>query len=275
MVGGPPHEWSRMVVFVSRRWLWSVGALALALGCQLALSRPDDAAVTGATDAGTPTDALGPTDDAGARGCARYPDAAFCVDFESAESLGPRTWTTTWVTDAAAIDLLDGGFESAHAAAFSIAGDASCANATLDRNIVKPFSRIVAKANLRLETPASSLIFHFTGADGTQVNVVSSLDSERRTFLVVQSIRSDGGSTTESSGADLVLTPLGTWVEAELSLDMRTTPATARFTLADVATEPVPLSDGFAAEKPVFTLGAWCVGRTVRFAVDDVRIVAD
>ena len=224
-----------------------------------------DGAALDAADGGTTADASG---------CARFPDASFCVDFDRPAALTTGTWSEIEPTTPAdrTIDLTTlAPVSPPNAAAIQLrnasAGD--CKYLRLIRRFSGALTRTSVRFAVRAETSGVVVSTTFGVRAGLSFDVLVSFDEDRQVHLFVQ--RNTNNNITEEGASNVFLASrlIGRWVE--MTVDYTITPNAATVTVeGQVAT--VPLRPDLIGRDPEASFGAFCAATPTQFAYDDVAI---
>lgn len=275
--------YSRMLVVRLRVPLLVVSALA---GCTLTtdlsdlagppLAGGDAAPPVTVTDAAIDADAdadagANPDAPAGPTGCARYPSAAFCVDFEKPSSLSTGTWTTS---DENATNGILGLTQTnvvspSNAAFFDLTKVDGCSYLQLTKRLPGTFSTVTTRLDLRIEGDGIFNTVNFSVTPKLSFSLIIAFGTNRAIRFFVQ--RNADGVFTEPAGRNdgLDVDPFGRWLP--VAITATASPAKATATIG-TTTIVLPLPVDFVLKDPSSTIGPYCSDKPLRGTVDDVAI---
>jgi hypothetical protein len=222
----------------------------------------------------TPFDATTPATDAPIdapnlpTGCAKYPDANFCTDFESDASFGRSLWTD-YATDNDAATLFRAS-DSPISPPFSAVFDAPTATkGCLYFRNTRRVGGTFKKGHIRFSIkPSKTLgIFFVLTATGVGATMTQLVHFNTLTNLRMYSQRADssGVSTSDSQTIALNLAPADEWHEVSLDIDK-----TAKLTF-DGQTVENALASGYSLRDPILSIGPYALCEAAaRFEYDDV-----
>jgi len=219
-----------------------------------------------ATEAGPKTDA-----GADATGCARYPGAAFCVDFEQPSSLSAGTWTESDESSTnGTLGLTQANVVSPrNAALFDLTRVGPCHYLQNTKGLPGAFSAETTRLDLRIETEGIFNTISFPVAPKLSFSLILIFGTNREVRFFLQ--KNADGVFTAPAGMDdrLDVDPLGRWLPVSL-----TAASSSRTATATIGTKTIVLAlpDDFVLKDPVSTIGPYCSSKPQRATVDDVAI---
>ena len=209
----------------------------------------------------------------GASGCARYPSATFCVDFDGTNPLTPPTWTESDVQDptpAGTISLTTAAPISApNAARFELVTSVTkCRYLRLVKKLPGTFSGVVSRFDMRAEDPGVLFSLSVTVTPNLNYTILIALGVDKLVHLFAQ--QNVNGSITEIGGdnVDLDVAWVGRWIN--LALEYKSQPTkSVSLTVPGGRTLVVPLPATFVAIDPQVSIGPFCTGDLTRVTFDD------
>ena len=273
---------------VRRRLLVSLSVAAIA-GCSLLTDLSGLSTGGALADGGASGDALPSPSDGGrgeaggnsggdggvpgASGCARYPSATFCVDFDGTNPLAPPTWTESDALDptpAGTISLTAAAPLSApNAARFELlaSGD-KCRYLRLVKKLPGTFGGIVSRFDLRAQDPGVLFATNVTVNPNLNFTLLIALGIDRLVHLFAQ--QNLNGTMTEIGGdnVDVDVPWAGRWID--LTLEYKSQPTKSVSVTVDGARPlVVALPASFVATDPEVMIGPFCAGDLTRATFDD------
>ena len=261
-------------------------ASIFATGCTLAVSLdglagPPVIAGDGGVDAtsavdGAPTDA-GTEAAVAVVGCARFPDAAFCQDFDDPKTaLAPASWSDPPLdTTRGSASLVSEGASSApNAVRLALTTTPTdCEYVQLSRSFADRFSALTTKVSARIDSGGAFLavIAAPSSRSGPTYRVLLALaDTKDGVYAAVQ--KHLNGNFTDFSSQTLVLTtpPIGRDLALSVELTGAPTPSVKLREGSQVLDLPAP-SD-LVIEDALVQIGPYCLGRPVAFTFDDLVV---
>lgn len=229
-------------------------------------------------DAAGDAGAEGGGGDAAARGCARFPDAGFCVDFEGTAPLADGIWNDSdvgspygdiSVTSTASVS-------PPNAALFdlrSLADAGPCTDLQLRRTFTGTYSSVSAHTSARIDAYGRFFAFAFsTSSTGYRalVSFEAAGDSNKSMVFVllqknVGGTFSDYGSATQA----LATSPLGAFHDVWIEYTARTPTVTVR---VDDVTIPVTADGPMPIDTPRVYVGPYCRTQPFKVLADDVAV---
>lgn len=215
----------------------------------------------------------GPTTDASAdvTGCARYPGAAFCVDFEQPSSLSAGLWTESDEKSTnGTLGLTQTNVVSPrNAALFDLTKVGACSYLQNTKGMPGTFSAVTTRLDLRIETEGIFNTVSFSVSPKLSFTLILAFGSNRSVRLFLQ--KNDEGTLTESAGKDdtLDVDPLGRWLPVSMNASSSTGTATATIATKTIV---LPLPGDFVLKDPFSTVGPYCSSKPQRATIDDVVI---
>jgi hypothetical protein len=208
-----------------------------------------------------------------AAGCARYPGAAFCVDFDGTNPLAVPAWTKNDALDptpAGTITLTSSGPISAPSAArFALAASANnCRYLRLVKKLPGTFGDVASRFAMRAEDP--SVLFSLSVTVGPKLSFTALIAlgiDKLVNFFVQQNL---DGTITEIGGDNVNLDVpwAGQWLD--FSVEYKSLPAKSiSVTVPGARKLVIPLPDAFSAVDPQVSIGPFCNGTLTRATFDD------
>ncbi len=209
-----------------------------------------------------------------ASGCARYPGATFCADFDGTNVFAPPTWTENDALDptpAGTISLTTTAPISApNAARFELGKSVStCRYLRLVKNLPGTFGGIVSRFDLRAEDPGVLFAMDVTVSPNLSFTILIALGVDKLINLFVQ--QHLNGNLTEVGGAnvDLNVPWADRWID--LRLEYRSQPTkSVSLMVPGARTLVVALPATFVATDPRLMIGPFCTDMVMRATFDDV-----
>ena len=275
---------------VRRRIYVLAGAVALLAGCSLLTdfgslssggplgdggtidapaSGGGEAGGTGGADGGGKGDGGSPD----GSGCARYPGATFCVDFDGTDPLAVPMWTENDAlkpTPAGTIALTTSApFSPPNAARFELATSTNnCRYLRLVKKLPGTFGSVVTRFDMRAEDASVFFSLGVTVSATLSYTILIALGVDKLVHLFAQ--QNLNGNITEIGGdnVDLDMPWPGRWIA--LTLEYKSLPTkSVSLTVPGGRTQVVSLPESFVAIDPQITIGPFCTGTLTRATFDD------
>jgi hypothetical protein len=236
-----------------------------------------DVASEGASPEGSPFDGGGVAD-ATPSGCARVPDATFCVDFDHPNPLATTLWTTVDLTTATGTTTLvtNPVASPPNAARFEVSTvQTPCSFQQLGRTFNGGFSSVTARLSVRPEDEGKFLAVFASTNPALNYRVLVSLQPNAGMggFLsaLVQKAQSGVFSEVANVTINLDTNPVGTY--HDVTVELRVNGATKSIAVtvdgkSMGASAPADLS----IDNPRIEVGPYCVTRPSRMTIDDVAV---
>ena len=241
-----------------------------------------DAAMEIRTDAGGAADAGAEADahvdaDATPTGCARYPDAAVCDDFDEPGSLSTPVWTNADVDSSIGTLTLttDASISPPSAASFFVRPNMPlCSYQTLFRRFLGTYRTFSMQASVYMGNPFNSVLL--TGHSKTFAGLTYSFIVQILSTAVTVRIQSFGGANPSTDGVLFDVfpdsSPIGRWVPLTITYIASTN--TLGLTAGNAHEEKVLPAD-FVARDPTVSFGPYCTdGNAASMLLDDVVVHA-
>ncbi len=222
--------------------------------------------------------------DAGLRGCALYPDATFCQDFDDpATALSVAPWSASDVGEpGGAITLVSAGAASPPNAARLALFDAGtgCKYIQLSKNFPGTFSGLTARLSVRPESNSNFLavVAAPTSLPGASYRILVSFDklaaSKSQLYAFVQKYESGVFSDFSSGTIDYSIDPFGGQT-FDVTVEMKAAP-NASIIVREGARQLVlaaPPALKITSEARV-DIGPYCSDMPATFTFDDVAVWA-
>lgn len=240
---------------------------------------------TAAVDGGNGSDAAladgssaeggdGGTVDAAVVGCARFPGAFFCNDFERADAIGDTVWSHRNQPAGSSIDLITSDFVSpTHAAKISMSSG-SCTFVLLEQQVPGAATRVSLRTSLRIGSASlGPLSFNINKGDGSSYPIILDVRDNGELAVMVQHVVSSNVTNFPEGSASFGGSPFGAWQDAELTLETmpkRVARARVGTTIAetDLPSE-IPMTD------VTTSVGIYCSNGAHTVLVDDVVVNVD
>ncbi len=233
-------------------------------------------AEAGASDAGVDADA-----DADASGCARYPDASFCEDFEGQDPLAMPPWTQNEALDnrptprGTIVVGSDDAVSKPHLARFDVRNDhTNCEYLRLTRNFPGTFTHLEIHVALRSKDVGAYVWLNATPSPDLAFNVLIGLDSETQISATSQQYV---GSAITQAGRDQANTATpwaGQWLDVTLDYVTTATENTVTVQIPGLRVLSYTLPATFVLKDPIVGFGPYCVTGSPSASVDDVAVFA-
>lgn len=206
-------------------------------------------------------------------GCARYPGAAFCVDFEKPSPLSTGTWTTSDENATnGTLGLTQTNVVSPTSAAFfDLTKVDGCSYLQLTKRLPGTFSTVTTRLDLRIEGEGIFNTVNFSVTPRLSFSLIIAFGTNRAVRFFAQ--RNADGVFTELAGRTdgLDVDPFGRWLPVAITATASPAPAKATATIG-TTTIVLPLPVDFVLKDPSSTIGPYCSNKLQRGTVDDVAI---
>ena len=208
-------------------------------------------------------------------GCARYPTASFCEDFESASSLTIARWTRVPTSNPpntnVALTSLNVTSPSNAVVFETVQTQAPCTPFELVKAVPGTPNRLSLRADLRAQYVGSYLSVR-VGKPGAERTISVTVSEKGLGVVVVRLKPSDAGISVEISTESITLNagPLGRFVS--VSLDLERFPQELSLD-AEGFKKTIELGPDFAIEDAQVAIGAGCAEARQRATFDDVAVI--
>lgn len=234
---------------------------------------PDGPTAADAGDAAS-VDAGG---DGATRGCARFPDAGFCVDFEGAAPLADGVWPESDVgSPFGDISLTSAASVSPPNAALfelrSLNDAGACTDLQLRRTFSGKYGSVLAHASARVDAYGRFFAFAFaTGSTGYRALVSFEAAGGIKSMVYVLLQKNVGGTFSEygSTTRELEASPLGAFHDVSIEYTAQATTVTVR---VDDVTIPVTADGPMPIDTPRVYVGPYCRTQPFKVLADDVAV---
>jgi hypothetical protein len=238
----------------------------------------DGGGLDASLDGAQPGDAM--TTDANARGCALYPDATFCQDFDDpVTALSTTTWTSTDVGEPQGkIELVDAGAVSPPNAARIALVDAGagCGYVQLSRKFQGTYAKMVARFSVRPETQGNFVAM--VGAPSNLpvatyrvvLGIYKPSASSGSLAVYVQKYQASTPSDFTSGEIPFDVDPYGRTID--VSIEMTASPNPRMVVTQDGKKLELAVPPTLPITDPRVDFGPYCRGTAAAFAFDDVAM---
>jgi hypothetical protein len=209
-----------------------------------------------------------------ATGCARFPGATYCNDFDRGDPLGPLAWTAVdRDVPFGSIDVVSDDRVSAPSAARVVVSSSDgCAFLTATRRTSGTFARVTARFAARPTTRGVFASFEAWVNDTTFYDVLLASDGPTMLMAWVQEHRGGVQRDLDRTMLPLPVSMFARW--NELAFEVETAPSRSIVIRADNQTATLPMPEDFALNEPRLVLGSWCSPIPTEMRFDDVAIFA-
>ncbi len=215
---------------------------------------------------------------ADASGCARYPGATFCVDFDHPNDLATPPWTLNDALELPApgtIALTSTGPISAPSAArFDLADLApDCQYLRLGKQVDGTFTKLTAHVAMRSENDGVYFTMHSDAAANLSFSILVAMGISTSVRLFVQ--QRLNGTLTEIGNDDALFASswVGQWLD--LTLEYTDSPTkSVSLTVPGLRKLTVGLPSTFVALNPDVGIGPYCYAKAAAATFDDFAIFA-